>query len=227
MPSAFGDFVCCRNTVRKSRSQRAPLPRSEGVGREGCGGRQAREACRTEAAQKVGDGGRAQRSTEGRAGAERRSAKALCPASESCLAGRPLWIVDESSLMGARHCRKFNRGKGRAFALARASLPGARRSGKGWEESRDRSGAATGESLGMMVLPSRRRCACCAFEIHASPSAGVCLPAVRGRGNGSEQCRIRLLSMFRTGAECREKRRTRHRNAVLSASRVVFYPKIS
>ena len=94
------------------------------VGKNG-GGRQA-EACRTEAVQKVGEGGHAQRSTEGRAGAEPRAAKALCPASASCLAGRPLWIVDESSLMGARHCRKFNRGKGRAFALARASLPGAR-----------------------------------------------------------------------------------------------------
>lgn len=55
------------------------------LGKDG-GGRQA-EACLTEAAQKVGEGGHAQRSTEGRAGAERRSAKALCPASESCLAG--------------------------------------------------------------------------------------------------------------------------------------------
>ena len=70
------------------------------LGKDG-GARRAREACRTEAAQKVGDGGRAQRSTEGRAGAEPRAAKALCPASESCLAGGRCRIVEESSLMGA------------------------------------------------------------------------------------------------------------------------------
>ena len=98
---------------------------------------------------------------------------------------------------------------------------------KAGKRAGDRPGAATGEeSLGMMVLPSMRRRVRCAFEIHASPSAGVRLPAERGRGNASEQCRIRLLSMFRTGAECREKGRARRRNAGLGASLVVFSPKI-
>ena len=65
----------------------------------------------------------ARRGEQGQSGGRR---KRFAPQVSHALQAGRCRIVDESSLMGAgaRHCRKCNRGKGRAFALERASLPG-------------------------------------------------------------------------------------------------------
>lgn len=167
---------------------------------------------------------RARRGEQGRAavGESALPRKCVMPCRQGC--GR---IVYESSPMGALVIVESSTGERGEPLLWRGRHTGSTAIRKRLGREPRQTGGGNRGNLGMMVLPSRRRRVRCAFEIHASPSAGVRLPAERGRGNASELCRIRLLSMFRTGAECREMRRTRHRNALLSASRVVFYPKIS
>lgn len=67
------------------------------VGKDGGG----RQVCLTEAAQKVGDGGRVQQSTEGRAGQSGGRRKRFAPQVSHALQAGRCRIVDESSLMGA------------------------------------------------------------------------------------------------------------------------------